>query len=159
MAISGRQEPGRIGLGLLVHDVPAAVEFYCSVLGAETLSSEEVAVSKDCQCAELRLAGTYIVVQREIPQWRAAPREDWPRSPLSSGAASAIFTICVDDVDQVFKRALERGATPPLPGAAPEPNFWGDKVIQIHDPFGHVWRIQTVIETIPFEEAAARLDG
>lgn len=159
MAISGRQEPGQIGIGLIVHDVPAAVAFYCSVLGAEPLSHEDTAGAEDCSCAELRLAGAYLVVQKENPRWRKAPREDWPRSPLSSGAASAIFTIYVDDVDAVFNRAIVQGATPQLRGGFPEPSFWGDKVVQIHDPFGHVWRIQTLIERIPFEEAAARLDG
>jgi len=150
MAIKGKQSVGA-----------AAADFYRDVLGAEEMQRnfsfnpvrppESEAVS-----AEFRLAGTYIIVAKENPRWRDAPRPDWPRSPLSAGAASVFLTIYVDDVDEVFKCALAADASPEVKNHFPEDAYWGDRIAQLHDPFGHVWRIQTRVEDLAEEELPAR---
>jgi PhnB protein len=149
MALVGRQGAGQLGITLIVQDVAAAADFYRDVPGAEEVHRShrlhpEAAPSAEPVSAELRLGGAYLVVSQENPRWREAPRPDWPRSPVSAGAASAFMTIYVDDVDAVFAKALAAGASPTITGGAPEDAFWGDRVVQFHDPAGHVWRVLTV---------------
>jgi PhnB protein len=161
MAIEGGLRVGQIGISLIVHDVTAATEFYCTVLGAEKTASyftpRSPEGSSQVASVELRFGEAYLTVQQENPRWREAPRPDWPRSPVSAGSASVGFTLYVDDVDDVFARALEAGATSQTPHG-PQSSHWGDRVVQINDPFGHLWRLQTRIEDVTFEDFAERLE-
>ena len=143
MAIMGRQDVAQLGLALIVGDVAAAADFYRDVLGAQEIARSLAPnpidpPSRVAASAELRLGGTYLMVTKENPRWRQAPRADWPRSPVSAGAASAFMTLYVDDVDAVFARAKVAGAEPTLKEAGPEDAYWGDRMVQFHDPFGHV---------------------
>jgi PhnB protein len=38
----------------------------------------------------------------------------------------------------------------------PEDQFWGDRLGQVTDPFGHVWQIATRIVEVAQEEVDAR---
>ena len=38
----------------------------------------------------------------------------------------------------------------------PEDQFWGDRMGQIQDPFGHVWQVATHVEELAPEEIRAR---
>jgi PhnB protein len=162
MAIKGGLRMGQIGVLLLVHDVTAAAEFYCNVLGAEKIASHFVphspGASPQLASVELRFGEALLTVQQENPRWRKAPRPDWPRSPISAGSASVGFTLYVDDVDRVFDRALAAGATAQTP-QGPQDSYWGDRVVQIHDPFGHLWRLQTRIEDVALEDLAGRFEA
>ena len=162
MAIVGRQAAGQLGLALIVRDVAAAADFYRDVLGAEDVARSFAPNPLDPPgeqmiSAELRLGTAYLMVTLENPRWREAPRPDWPRSPGSVGAPSAFMTLYVDDVDAVFAQALAAGATPTSRGSSPEDSYWGDRVAQFHDPFGHVWRLLTRREDVAPEELAGRL--
>jgi PhnB protein len=59
----------------------------------------------------------------------------------------------VEDVEDVFKRAIEAGAKVVQP---PEDHFYGDRVAMFDDPFGHRWNIATHIENVPPEEMERR---
>lgn len=164
MAIIGRQQAGQFGLTLIVNDVAAAADFYRDVLGAEEVARSFApnpveAPSSVAVSAELRLAGTYLMLCRENPRWREAPRPDWPRSPLSAGAASAFMVLYVEDVEAVYARALARGARPTRPDSVPEETYWGDRLVQFHDPLGHVWRVMTRIEDVAPADLAPRLEA
>ncbi|MBS9475750.1 VOC family protein [Ancylobacter radicis] len=157
MSIIGGQAVGQFGLALIVQDVGAAADFYRDVFGAQEVARHFAPNPLDLPgpepvAAELRLSGIHLMVTRENPRWREAPRPDWPRSPRAAGAASAYSVIYVADVAAVFARACAAGAQPSRPGDAPEEGYWGDRMIQIHDPFGHVWRLLERIEEV---EAAA----
>lgn len=162
MAIEGGLRVGELGVTLIVNDVEAAARFYADVLGAQELGRHASPIPGDIggpqvHSVEMRLAGTFLVVARENPRWREAPRPDWPRAPISAGAASAAFTLYVDDVDATLAHALAAGASPQTAsGATPEDAYWGDRVAQIHDPFGHVWRIQTRHADVAPEDLPAR---
>lgn len=161
MAIKGKQTTGQLGVTLIVQDVAAAANFYRDVLGAEEIQrnfsfNPSHPPENEPVSAELKLAGPQLIVAKENPRWRNAPRPDWPRAPVSAGAASAFLTIYVDDVDDAFARALAAGASPQVENHFPENTYWGDRIAQLHDPFGHVWRIQTRNEDVAEDELAAR---
>ena len=163
MAIAGGLRVGQLGLTLIVQDVAAAVDFYRDVLGATLIREHRSLVPTDPPgpqlfSAEMRLGDAFLCVTMENPRWREAPRPDWPRSPVSAGAPSTFCTLYVDDVDAVVARALAAGAT--LPNAQPpvQDAYWGDRVAQIHDPAGHVWRLQTRREDVAFEDLPARFE-
>ena len=132
MAIKGKQAVGQLGVTLIVQDVAAAADFYRDVLGAEEVQRNfsfgpNKPPGSEALSAELKLAGAYLIVAKENPRWSEAPRPDWPRSPLSAGAASVFLTIYVDDVDAVFERAIAAGATPQVRDQFPQSTYWGDR--------------------------------
>jgi PhnB protein len=63
------------------------------------------------------------------------------------------MSVYVEDVDGVFDRALQAGATVLRPI---QDQFYGDRSGTLEDPFGHRWSVATHIEDVPPEELAAR---
>jgi len=63
--------------------------------------------------------------------------------------------VYVEDVDAVYKRALEAGATPVR---GPEDAFWGDRHAQVKDAFGNLWWMGTHVEDVSMEELKRRLE-
>ncbi|MEV0283723.1 MULTISPECIES: VOC family protein [unclassified Kribbella] len=59
---------------------------------------------------------------------------DWPETP-------AFLSVYVDDVDKVFARALQAGAT--VVTELAESRVTGDRGCRIKDPVGNVWWLQT----------------
>jgi PhnB protein len=70
------------------------------------------------------------------------------------------ISIYVEDVDDVFDRAVAEGATEIRPV---ENQFYGDRSGQLEDPFGHRWSVATHVEDVPSDEmekrAAAAMSG
>ena len=62
--------------------------------------------------------------------------------------------IYVADVDAVFEKAVERGATV---REKPSTFVTGDRFASVYDPFGHRWAIMTKVEDVSPEEAERRL--
>jgi len=61
------------------------------------------------------------------------------KAPASSATApSTLFYIYVDDVEAVYKKALEAGLTSQQ---APQITFWGDLRARLRCPFGYIWDI------------------
>jgi PhnB protein len=71
---------------------------------------------------------------------------------MLGGSPVALF-VYVEDVDDVFRRALEAGA---VAVQEPENHFYGDRVAMFDDPYGHRWDIGTHVEDVPPEELAPR---
>ena len=61
--------------------------------------------------------------------------------------------LYVHDVDVVYKRALQAGATST---SEPADQFYGDRSAGIKDPIGNQWWIATHKEDVPPEEIARR---
>jgi uncharacterized glyoxalase superfamily protein PhnB len=72
----------------------------------------------------------------------------------SSDSVSASTCIYVADVDAVFAKAVERGATV---REKPDTFVTGDRFASIYDPFGHRWAVMTKVEDVSPEEAERRL--
>lgn len=164
MAVKGKQSIGQIGITLIVQDVAAAADFYRDVIGVEEIRrsfshNHGEPPGPEPICAEFWLAGAWLLVTKENPRWREAPRADWPRSPTSAGASSGFLIVYVDDVDDVFTHALAAGATSLAKDQSPQETYWGDKVVRIIDPFGHGWVIQSRLEDVAEAELPARFEA
>jgi PhnB protein len=75
------------------------------------------------------------------------------KGPKVLGGTPVVLSIYVEDVDATISRAVFLGAkiTRPI-----EDKFYGDRVGQIEDPFGHAWSVQTHIEDVSPEEMMRR---
>lgn len=135
----------RLSPTLAVHDGNAAIAFYCSVFGATERMRMEAPGGKVAH-AELAFGDSVLMLNDEFP-------ESGAKSPKSVGGTPVTLALYVDDVDEVFKRAIAEGATN-LRGV--EDQFYGDRSGSFLDPFGHQWRIATHIEDVPPEEMAER---
>jgi PhnB protein len=75
------------------------------------------------------------------------------RPPTELGGTSVGIFVYVDDVDAVFERAVDAGATPTMPV---DDMFWGDRFGTLTDPFGHTWSLATHVEDVAPEEMEER---
>ena len=125
-----------------------AIDFYCDVFGASVVMRMD---GPD---------GTVPHAELDFPVGRLQlgdPSEDYglvaPQVPPPA-AISASTCIYVADVDAVFARAVERGAT-----VREEPSTFvtGDRFASVYDPFGHRWAIMTKVEDVSPEEQERRL--
>jgi PhnB protein len=75
------------------------------------------------------------------------------KGPKVLGGTPVVLSIYVEDIDATISRAVFLGAkiTRPI-----EDKFYGDRVGQIEDPFGHAWSVQTHIEDVSPEEMMRR---
>jgi PhnB protein len=130
---------------LCVEGAGAAIEFYGRVLGTTErmrMETPEGTVSH----AELQLGGSLIMLADEFPEFGV-------RSPKAFGGSPVTMSVYVEDVDAVFERALQAGAKVLRPL---EDQFYGDRVGQFEDPFGHRWSVATHVEDVSPEEMARR---
>lgn len=137
---------------LMVEGAAGAIEFYCNVFGA-TERMRMPGPDGRIGHAELQVGDSIVMLADTSPEMGA-------RSPQDIGGTPVTLMIYVEDVDAVFERALNAGATSERPV---EDQFYGDRAGQFLDPFGHRWFVATHIEDVSPEEmgrrAAAAVDG
>lgn len=78
------------------------------------------------------------------------------RGPRTVGGTPVTLHLYVEDVDDVFERALRTGAKAL---SQLENKFYGDRSGQFEDPFGHHWNIASHVEDVPPEEMAKRAEA
>jgi PhnB protein len=130
---------------LYIDGANAAIDFYCSVLGASErmrIPAPEETVGH----AELEIGDSVIMLADANPEMDV-------RSPKSVGGTPMALHVYVDDVDTVFGKALDAGAKQLRPV---ENQFYGDRSGQFEDPFGHRWNVATHVEDVPPDEMAKR---
>ncbi len=130
---------------LTVRDGKAAVDFYQRAFGATVRHVMDMPDGKVMH-AELQIGDSVVMLSDEFPDWGAM-------SPLSLGGSGSSLNIYVDDVDAVFAQAIEAGASVVHPVTN---QFWGDRMGNLLDPFGHKWSVATRIEEVSPEETARR---
>jgi len=69
------------------------------------------------------------------------------------GPMPTMLYLYVPDVDAVYKRALQAGATSIM---ELQDQFWGDRTGAVKDTLGNVWWIATHVEDVSFEELERR---
>lgn len=136
----------RVSPYLIVDGASAAIEFYTSILGAAQRGDVMTAPDGTVGHAELALGDSVIMLADENPDWGAA-------GPRTVGGTPVTLHVYVQDVDDVFAKALAAGATEVQ---AVTDQFYGDRSGQFDDPWGHRWNVATHVEDVPMEEMAER---
>jgi PhnB protein len=134
-----------LSLHLAVEKAADAIEFYSRAFGAKERVRME-APGGLIGHAELEIGDSLIMLSDPFPQSTVRP-------PAEVGATTASVFMYVEDVDAVFKQAVDAGASVTM---ELEDMFWGDRFGTVTDPFGHVWSIATHIEDLTPEEIEER---
>ena len=122
---------------MAVKGVAAAIDWYTRALGAHELLRNAAPDGRSIMHAELLLGDSRFFVVDEFP--------DSLVSPSTLGGTTVTMHLYVPDVDDLFNRAVEAGATVVMPVAD---QFWGDRYGILRDPFGHRWSIASRIEDL-----------
>jgi PhnB protein len=129
---------------LVVRGAAAASEWYQRALGATERGRVPVPDGRFMQI-ELGFGDSTVMLSDEFPEMGVV-------SPLSLGGTIGALAIHTDDVDALWRRAVEAGAEVSLPV---QEMFWGDRHGEIFDPFGHRWALAQHLRDVPAEEIAA----
>ena len=135
----------RVSPYLSVDGAAAAVDFYVNVFGATERFRMPGPGDTIGHC-ELQLGDSVIMLADEAPSIGF-------RSPKSIGGTPVTLSVYVDDVDAVFDRAVQAGATSLRPV---ETQFYGDRSGQFEDPFGHRWSVASHVEDVSPEDMERR---
>ncbi|MDQ1397394.1 MAG: PhnB protein [Acidimicrobiaceae bacterium] len=130
---------------LCIDGADEAIRFYGTVFGA-TERMRMPGPGGTIGHAELQIGSAVIMLSDPFPDMGVT-------DPKAVGGTPVTIGIYVDDVDAVFKRAIEAGATSLRPATD---QFYGDRSGQFLDPFGHKWSVSTHIEDVSPAEMEKR---
>jgi PhnB protein len=140
---------------LIVQGASHAIDFYSSILGAQErmrMAGPDGSIGH----AELSLGDSVVMIADEYPDMGAV-------SPKTVGGTPVMIHVYVEDVDDVFAKAIAAGAKELQ---AVEDKFYGDRSGTFEDPFGHQWSVASHVEDVPPDEmeqraaqAMAEMDG
>jgi uncharacterized glyoxalase superfamily protein PhnB len=134
---------------LVVRGVPHAIDFYRRAFGAEEVMRMPSPDGSAVMHAEIKIGNSLVYLADEMPE--AGDR----KAPPSLNGTTGSVHLYVDNVDAVFKQAVDNGARVLMPVAD---MFWGDRFGMIADPFGHHWSIATHKETLTPQEMGKRAE-
>jgi PhnB protein len=130
---------------LMVKGAPDAIDFYTSVLGAKE-RMRMPGPGDSIGHAELSLGDSVIMLADESPDMGAL-------GPKTVGGTPVMIHVYVEDVDDVFAKAIAAGAKELQ---ALEDKFYGDRSGSFEDPFGHHWSVASHVEDVPPDEMEQR---
>jgi len=122
---------------LVVSGVAKAIDWYTKALGANELLRNTAPDGKSIMHSELLLGDSRFFVVDEF--------QGSMSSPLRLGGTPVTLHLYVEDVDDLFDRAVAAGASVIMPVAD---QFWGDRYGMLSDPFGHRWSIASRVEDL-----------
>lgn len=131
---------------LIVDGAAEAIDFYASVLGAAQRGDRMTTPDGKVGHAELTLGDSLIMLADESPDWGAL-------GPRTVGGSPVTVHVYVEDVDDVFAKALAGGAKELQPVTN---QFYGDRSGLFEDPWGHKWNVASHVEDVPPEEMIER---
>jgi PhnB protein len=130
---------------LSVDNAAEAIEFYKRAFGA-TERSRMLGPDGKIAHAELQIGDSVLMLADPFPQATTKP-------PKEIGGTAVTLFLYVEDVDAVFKQAIDAGATSAMDV---DDMFWGDRFGSVTDPYGHSWAIATHVEDVPPAEMEER---
>jgi PhnB protein len=133
---------------LVVKGVGDAIAWYTKALGANELLRNTAPDGSRIMHSELLLGDSRFFVVDEFP----GPMT----SPATLGGSPVTLHLYVHDVDALFDRAVNAGATVLMPVAD---QFWGDRYGMLTDPFGHRWSIASRIEDLSPKDLHERAES
>jgi PhnB protein len=131
---------------LVVRGVERAVAFYHAAFGAHELLRNLAPDGKTVMHSELLLGDSRFLINDEFPDRGVV-------SPETLGGTPVTLHLYVDDVDAVFRQAVDAGAQVLTPV---QDAFWGDRYGIVRDPFGHRWSVGSRIEDLSPQELQRR---
>ena len=131
---------------LVIKGAAEAIEFYKRAFGATEVVRMPGPGGRIMH-AEVKIGNSMLMLSDENP-------ERGFFSPSTTGKATSSIMLYTDDVDATFKRAVSAGAKG---DQAPTDMFWGDRMANITDPFGHTWTVSTHVEDVSEEEIHRRM--
>ncbi len=132
---------------LVMKGAAQAIDYYKKVFGA-TEVMRMPAPDGRIGHAELRIGDSHIMLADEYP-------ERGYLGPQSIGGTAVSLMVYLDNVDEVFKKAIAAGGQELQPV---QDQFYGDRSGTLKDPFGHMWTIATHVEDVPPEEMGRRAE-
>jgi len=123
-----------------------AIAFYAKVFGAQEMMRMP-GPDGSIAHAEVKIGNSMLMLADENA-------ERGHLSPETIGGSPCSIMFYTNDVDDVFKRAVAAGAKAEMP---PVDMFWGDRMGNLVDPFGHKWAIATHKEDVSPEEMEKRM--
>jgi PhnB protein len=136
---------------LVVRDAARAAGWYAEALGAREEARIPLPDGR-LMSVELRFGDVGVMIADEFPEMGVL-------SPTAIGGTAVVLNLHTDDVDALWRRAVDAGAEVlhPLADA-----FWGERHGQLIDPFGHRWGLAQRVRDVPRDEvlrAAAETFG
>ena len=132
---------------LRVRDAASAIKFYKKVFGAT--ENYRLKMAGKIGHAELTVGGAVVMLSDEFPDSKAV-------GPETLKGTSVQLAAYVDNADKVVAKAIKAGAK--LLREVGD-QFYGDRMGQIEDPFGHVWSINTRLVKVDPKEMQRRLNA
>jgi PhnB protein len=129
---------------LVVKGAASALEFYKKAFGAE--ERMRLDAKGMIMHSEITVGKSVIMLADEFPDMGYV-------GPQALGGTPVSLMVYVDNVDDVFTRAIAAGAKEKRPVTN---EFYGDRVGTLVDPFGHVWSIATHVEDVTADEMDRR---
>ena len=130
---------------LIINGATAALDFYKKAFGAVELFRMEH--GGKIGHAEIKIGDSPIMLADEQPEMGFA-------GPQSLGGTPVSLMIYVEDVDTIYKQAINAGGTELK---ALQDQFYGDRSGTLKDPYGHVWTVATHKEDVTPEEMDKRI--
>ena len=130
---------------LMIHGAARAIEFYKKAFDAKELDRQAME-DGSLMHATIRIGDSIIMMSDEVAGGDT-------KSPTSAGTTTVNLHINSKDVDKLWDRALNAGATPTLPL---DNQFWGERYGKLQDPFGHVWSVSMPVKMSEAEKEAKR---
>jgi PhnB protein len=131
---------------LIVKGGARAIDYYKQAFGATELM-RFAGPDGRIGHAEVRIGDSVIMLADEHPEMGAV-------SPSTIGGTATGIMLYVEDVDNVFQRAVAAGGKVERPV---KDQFYGDRSGTFVDPFGHKWTISTHTEDVSEEEMQRRM--
>lgn len=122
---------------LVVDDASAILSFIERAFGG-TVLSRYLSPDGRVMHAEAQIGDSRVML--------GEAQEEWPGMP-------AMLHLYVEDVDAIYRQALEAGATSVR---EPQDMFYGDRSGGVRDAAGNQWWIATHVEDVSAEEMARR---
>ena len=133
---------------LTVKGAAKAIEYYKKVFGAEEtmrLAEPDGRIGH----AEITISGSPLMLSDEYPDLDAL-------GPQSRGGSTVGIHLYVEDVDEVFSRAMAEGGKMLRPV---KDEFYGDRSGKLADPFAHIWYISSRKEDLSAAEVTQRYEA
>jgi PhnB protein len=131
---------------LMIRGAAEAIDFYKKAFACEEKMRFPMPDGKIGH-AEILIEGAPIFLADDAPGAGM-------QSPQQLGGTTVTISVYVENVDAFARRAEGAGAKVLRPVAD---QFYGERSVNLQDPFGHTWHFSTVKETLTADEMMKRM--